>query len=77
MQPRWSPDGTRLAWVRWDHPRMPWDGTELCIGAVSDAAGLPTVADIRVIAGDRATAIFPGATLGHDGLTTTLAFDEE
>lgn len=26
---------------------------------------------------DRATAIFPGATLGHDGLTTTLAFDEE
>jgi ribonuclease Z len=25
---------------------------------------------------DRATAIFPATTLGHDGLTTTLAFDE-
>ena len=24
-----SPDGSRLCWVAWDHPRMPWDGTEL------------------------------------------------
>ena len=27
--PRLSPDGRRLAWLSWDHPRMPWDGTEL------------------------------------------------
>ena len=27
--PRPSPDGRRLAYVRWDHPNMPWDGTEL------------------------------------------------
>jgi len=26
--PRYSPTG-RLAWLAWDHPRMPWDGTEL------------------------------------------------
>ncbi len=27
--PRLSPRGDRLAWLSWDHPRMPWDGTEL------------------------------------------------
>jgi len=29
-----SPDGTRLAWICWDHPLMPWDGTELRVAAV-------------------------------------------
>ncbi|RSS49902.1 S9 family peptidase [Streptomyces sp. WAC07061] len=27
--PKLSPDGHRAAWLVWDHPRMPWDGTEL------------------------------------------------
>ena len=27
--PALSPDGRRLAWLSWDHPNMPWDGTEL------------------------------------------------
>jgi dienelactone hydrolase len=30
--PRISPDGTRLAWLQWDHSNMPWDGCELCVG---------------------------------------------
>lgn len=32
--PRFSPDGSRLAWIAWDHPRMPWDGTELRVGSL-------------------------------------------
>jgi dipeptidyl aminopeptidase/acylaminoacyl peptidase len=26
---RLSPSGKRLAWIAWEHPQMPWDGTEL------------------------------------------------
>ena len=29
--PRPSPDGSRLAYLSWDHPNMPWDHTRLCI----------------------------------------------
>jgi dipeptidyl aminopeptidase/acylaminoacyl peptidase len=31
-----SPDGSTLAWICWDHPRMPWDDTELRVAAVGD-----------------------------------------
>lgn len=33
--PRLSPDGRRAAWIVWDHPRMPWDGTELRLAEVT------------------------------------------
>jgi dipeptidyl aminopeptidase/acylaminoacyl peptidase len=33
-----SPDGRRLAWVCWNHPRMPWDGTELRVARLDGAA---------------------------------------
>lgn len=32
--PRLSPDGTRLAWLSWNHPNMPWDGTDLWVAPV-------------------------------------------
>ena len=46
--PRLSPDGRRLAWLSWDHPRMPWDGTELWTG---ELAGDGTVNGERLVAG--------------------------
>jgi dipeptidyl aminopeptidase/acylaminoacyl peptidase len=46
--PRLSPDGSQLAWLSWNHPRMPWQGTELWLADV-DAAG--SLANTRLVAG--------------------------
>ncbi|WP_330308606.1 MULTISPECIES: prolyl oligopeptidase family serine peptidase [unclassified Streptomyces] len=46
--PRISPDGRQAAWLAWDHPRMPWDGTEVVL---ADVAGDGTLHAARSVAG--------------------------
>ena len=53
--PRISPDGSRLAWLAWNHPNMPWDGCELWIGKF-DYGG--AIVDQRLIAGGPRESIF-------------------
>jgi dipeptidyl aminopeptidase/acylaminoacyl peptidase len=56
--PRLSPDGTRLCWLCWRHPNMPWDGTELWVADVTDAG---TLANERNVAGGPTESIYqPG-----------------
>lgn len=40
--PRLSPDGSRLAWLAWNHPNMPWDGTELWVGTLDETGSITT-----------------------------------
>ncbi len=56
--PRLSPDGSRLAWLSWNHPNMPWDGTELWLAEVRSDGSLDTP---RRVAGGTAESIFQPA----------------
>ena len=54
--PRLSPDGRHLAWLAWDHPNMPWNGTTLYVAELGDDGtiiGMP-----RAVAGGPAESIF-------------------
>ena len=37
---RISPDGRRLSWIGWDHPRMPWETTDLMVAELEDGVAV-------------------------------------
>ena len=53
--PRVSPDGDKLAWLTWNHPNMPWDGTELWVAEIEADGRLSRQ---KRIAGGLAESIF-------------------
>lgn len=53
--PALNRDGSHLAWLCWDHPNLPWDGTELWVADV-DAAG--AVSGATLVAGGTSESVF-------------------
>jgi dipeptidyl aminopeptidase/acylaminoacyl peptidase len=58
-----SPDGRRLAWIAWDHPNMPWDGTALFEAELDPDGG---VVGVRLVCGGPAESVVQPA-YGADG----------
>jgi dipeptidyl aminopeptidase/acylaminoacyl peptidase len=55
--PMVSPDGSRLAYLSWDFPRMPWDGTDLWVAEIADDG---TLGDpVHVAGGERESVCQP------------------
>ena len=49
-----SPDQSQLAWISWEHPAMPWDGTEMRLADIDPQGNL---VDIKVLAGNEGEAV--------------------
>lgn len=52
IYPRWHPDNSRITWISWDHPHMPWDESYLWLADLenSNEVGVD-LASKRLIAG--------------------------
>ena len=58
-QPQIEPGQARIAWIAWNHPNMPWDGTELRTGVLRESTGgQPVLEQIETIAGGPDISIF-------------------
>jgi dipeptidyl aminopeptidase/acylaminoacyl peptidase len=53
--PRLSPNRKHIAWLSWNHPNMPWDGTELWVADIDESGSL---INHRKAAGGVAESIF-------------------
>jgi len=53
--PRLSPDRSQLAWISWNHPNMPWDGTQLWVAPINPDGSL---GEAECVAGGADKSIF-------------------
>ncbi|KAL0948371.1 hypothetical protein HGRIS_010953 [Hohenbuehelia grisea] len=50
--PRFSPDGNRVAWVQWDFPDMPFDGSQLYVADVAVKDDVVSLNNTTYVAGE-------------------------
>jgi dipeptidyl aminopeptidase/acylaminoacyl peptidase len=53
--PRLSPDHSQLAWLSWNHPNMPWDGTQLWVAQIKEDG---TLSEPQLVAGGVSESVF-------------------
>ncbi|MCH2350797.1 MAG: prolyl oligopeptidase family serine peptidase [Pseudomonadales bacterium] len=60
-----SPNGDKLAYLAWDHPNMPWDGTQLFISELKKDG---TTSNLTLVAGGTEESIFQPTWITKDRL---------
>ena len=63
--PRVNKNNDKLAWLAWDHPNMPWDGTDLLLADIDETGEL---VETRRVAGGKDEAIFQPEWLNAEEL---------
>lgn len=63
--PRLSPCGSRLSWIQWQHPQMPWDGTELRAARIDERMH---VSRVQRVAGSSTESIMSACWLSNGQL---------
>ena len=71
--PKFSPDGTRIAWQQWFHPDMPWEGAEIYIADVMIKSDIVTLTNTVYVAGEKekVSVSYPGWASNHVLLFTS------
>jgi dipeptidyl aminopeptidase/acylaminoacyl peptidase len=76
MQPAWHPSGDRLAFVSWNHPHMPWNGTWLKVARLEQGSdGWPHSVETLTLAGGDEAIIQP--VFSPDGQSLLYASDAQ
>lgn len=75
MQPCWHPGGRHLAYIAWNHPNMPWDGTTLYLAELAEAGDTLQAAAVTPLGGGERISVFQPA-FSPDGRWLAYVSDE-
>ncbi|MEE2659454.1 MAG: S9 family peptidase [Candidatus Latescibacterota bacterium] len=76
LHPCWHPEGNRIAWIEWDFPNMPWDGTRLMLSQlIVEGVSPPRLESSKCLAGGNEVTIFQ-PEFSPDGRYLAYASDE-
>lgn len=64
--PAVSPDGRRIAFLTWDHPQMPWDGSVLRVASLAE--GRPAISEVADVLGSATESVLTPSWIDNDTL---------